>query len=71
LLEEKSSLEKDDDREGGRRFPLEDPRVLTGRMISWRPRRIRLLFRPAKATRPKGPRGLMATWLKRKIGFLN
>jgi len=60
LLEEKSSPEKDDDREGGRRFPLEDPRVLTGRMVSWKPRRIRLLFRPAKTTKPKGPRGLTA-----------
>lgn len=55
-----SSPEKDDDREGGRRFPLEDPRVLTGKMISWEPRGIQLLYRPVKMTKPKGPWGLMA-----------
>ena len=43
VLEETSSLEKDDDmEEGRRRFLREDPRVLAGGVFLWEPRRIQL-----------------------------
>jgi len=71
LLEEKLSPEKDDDRDGGKDVPTGGSQGADGKDDLMGTPMDSIAFQAGEDNKAQGTTGLMTTWLKRKIVFLN
>ena len=71
MLEEKLSLEKDDDRDGGKDILTGGSKGADGKNDLMEAPKDSIAFQAGEDDKTQGTAGADATWLKRKIIFLN
>ena len=71
LLEEKLSPEKDDDRDGGKDVPTGGSQGADEKDDLMEAPKDSIAFQAGEDDKAQGTSGLMSTWLKLKIVFLN